>query len=93
MVSDEKQLLTEGSIIKKLILFTVPLFIGNLCQQLYNTADAAIVGKYLDKTDLAAVNSSGSLIFMLVSLFLGISVGAGVVISFVSYGAAALIFG
>ena len=81
MVSDEKQLLTEGSIIKKLIIFTIPLFIGNLCQQLYNTADAAIVGKYLDKTDLAAVNSSGSLIFMLVSLFLGISVGAGVVIS------------
>ena len=81
MVSDKKQLLTEGSIIKKLILFTIPLFIGNLCQQLYNTADAAIVGKYLDKTDLAAVNSSGSLIFMLVSLFLGISVGAGVVIS------------
>ena len=81
MVSDEKQLLTEGNIIKKLIIFTIPLFIGNLCQQLYNTADAAIVGKYLDKTDLAAVNSSGSLIFMLVSFFLGISVGAGVVIS------------
>ena len=81
MEIDKRNLLTEGNIVKKLILFAVPLFIGNLCQQLYNTADAAIVGKYLDKTDLAAVNSSGSLIFMLVSLFLGISVGAGVVIS------------
>ncbi len=81
MEADRKTLLTEGSIWKKLVLFSVPIFIGNLCQQLYNTADAVIVGKFLDKTDLAAVNSSGSLIFMLVSLFFGISVGAGVVIA------------
>ncbi len=81
METNRKTLLTEGNIFKKLILFSVPIFIGNLCQQLYNTADAVIVGQFLDKTDLAAVNSSGSLIFMLVSLFLGISVGAGVVIS------------
>ncbi len=81
MEAERKTLLTEGSIWKTLVMFSIPIFIGNLCQQLYNAADAVIVGRFLDKTDLAAVNSSGSLIFMLVSLFFGISAGAGVVIA------------
>ncbi len=73
--------MTEGSVTKNLILFSLPLLLGNLFQQLYNTADSVIVGKFVGKEALAAVTSSGSLIFLLNSLFLGIAMGAGVVIS------------
>lgn len=74
-------LMTEGSIGKQLILFAFPLLLGNLFQQLYNTVDAVIVGKFVGSEALAAVNSSTPLINLLVSFFMGISVGAGVVIS------------
>lgn len=73
--------LTEGPIWKKLLLFALPIFLGNVFQQLYNTADTLIVGRFLDKSALAAVSSSGSLIFTLVGLFNGIAMGAGVIIS------------
>lgn len=73
--------MTDGPILKRIITFAVPIFLGNLFQQLYNTADSLIVGNFIDKTALAAVSSSGSLIFMLVGFFSGISIGAGVVIS------------
>lgn len=73
--------LTEGSIWKKLLLFALPILLGNIFQQLYNTADTLIVGRFLDKAALAAVSSSGSLIFTLIGFFSGISMGAGVVIS------------
>ena len=71
--------MTEGPIWKRLIAFAVPLFWGNLFQQMYNTADSLIVGNFLGSNALAAVSSSGSLIFLLVGLFNGISIGAGVV--------------
>lgn len=74
-------LLTEGSIWKKLIAFAIPLFLGNLFQQLYNTADSLIVGNFLGSEELAAVSSSGSLIFLMVGFFNGLSMGAGVVIA------------
>lgn len=74
-------LLTEGSIWKKLIGFALPLFLGNLFQQLYNTCDSLIVGNFIGSEALAAVSSSGSLIFLLVGLFNGIAMGAGVVIA------------
>ena len=74
-------LLTEGCIWKQLIAFTFPLFLGNLFQQLYNTADSLIVGNFLGSNALAAVSSSGNLIFLMVGFFQGISVGAGVVIA------------
>lgn len=74
-------LLTEGSIPKKILAFAFPLFLGNLFQQLYNTADSLIVGNFIGSDALAAVSSSGSLIFLLVGFFNGVSVGAGVVIS------------
>ena len=61
--------------------FAIPLFLGNLFQQMYNTADSLIVGNILGSDALAAVSSSGSLIFLLVGFFNGIAVGAGVVIS------------
>ena len=78
---DNKELLTEGSIRRKLILFALNIFLGNLFQQLYNTADSVIVGNFLGHNALAAVSSSGNLIFLTVGLFVGISMGAGVVIS------------
>lgn len=64
-----------------MLLFALPILMGNIFQQLYNTVDALIVGHFLDKQALAAVTSSGSLIFMLVGFFSGIAMGAGVVIS------------
>lgn len=76
-----KTLLTEGTIWKKIIAFAFPLFLGNVFQQLYNMADSLIVGNFIDSDALAAVSSSGSVIFLLVGFFNGISVGAGVVIA------------
>lgn len=73
--------LTEGPIWKKITAFAIPLFLGNLFQQLYNTADSLIVGNFLGSDALAAVSSSGSLILLLVGFFNGIAVGAGVVIA------------
>ena len=73
--------MTEGSISRKIILFAIPLFLGNLFQQLYNTADSLIVGNFLGSNALAAVSSSGNLIFLMVGFINGISMGAGVVIA------------
>ena len=73
--------MTEGPIWKRIIAFAIPLFLGNLFQQLYNTADSLIVGNFLGSEALAAVSSSGSLIFLLVGFFNGIAIGAGVVIA------------
>ncbi len=70
-----------GSISKSIIKFAVPLFFGNMFQQLYNTADSLIVGNKLGNTALAAVSSTGMLIFLLVGFFQGIGLGAGVVVS------------
>ena len=72
---------STGSVSAKIIAFAFPLFLGNLFQQLYNAADTLIVGNFLGPEALAALSSSGSLIFMLVGFFNGMAVGAGVVIS------------
>ncbi len=74
-------LMTSGPIWKKIIAFAIPLFFGNLFQQLYNTADSLIVGNYLGSSALAAVSSSGNLIFLMVGFFNGIAIGAGVVVA------------
>lgn len=79
--NEQSTLLTEGPIAKKIIAFALPLFLGNLFQQLYNTADSLIVGNFLGSEALAAVSSSGSLIFLMVGFFNGIAIGAGVVIA------------
>lgn len=73
--------MTEGSIGGLMLRFAAPLFFGNLFQQLYNTADALIVGRFLGDEALAAVSSTGSLIFLIISLFEGIAAGGGVIIS------------
>jgi putative MATE family efflux protein len=62
-------------------MFALPLFWGNLFQQLYNMADSLIVGNFLGKSSLAAVTCTGSLIFLLVGFFNGTAMGAGVVIA------------
>lgn len=79
--AQSKNLLTEGPIWKRMILFAIPIFLGNLFQQLYNTADSLIVGNFLGSSALAAVSSSGSLIYLMVGFFNGIAIGAGVVIA------------
>lgn len=73
--------LTEGSIAKNIIKFAIPMFIGNLFQQLYNVADSLVVGNFLGSDALAAVTSTGSLIFLLVGFFNGTAMGAGVIIA------------
>lgn len=79
--TQSKNLMTEGPIWKKIIFFAMPMFLGNLFQQLYNTADSLIVGNFLGSNALAAVSSSGNLIFLMVGFFNGIAMGAGVVIA------------
>ena len=86
MNTESKTRMTEGSISRKIIFFAIPLFLGNLFQQLYNTADSLIVGNYLGSDALAAVSSSGNLIFLMVGFINGIAMGAGVVIA-MYYGA------
>ncbi len=76
-----KQDLTKGNILKQLIIFSIPLLIGNLFQQLYNTVDSVIVGNFVGKNALAAVGASGPIINMLVGFFMGLATGASVVIS------------
>lgn len=73
--------LSEGPIKRKLLLFALPILLGQIFQQLYNTFDSLIVGIFLGDQALAAVSSSGSLIFMMVGFFQGIALGAGVIIA------------
>ena len=75
------QNMTEGSPVSLILRFALPIFISQVFQQLYSTADAFIVGKYLGTNAFAAVSSSGTLIMLLTSLFIGTAMGAGVAIS------------
>lgn len=78
--------MTQGTIWKQFIAFSVPMAIGLLFQQLYNTVDTLVVGQFVGKEALAAVGSTGSILNMMVGLCAGLSTGASVVIS-QSYGA------
>ena len=73
--------MTDGSIIRHLITFAFPLLIGNIFQQLYNTVDTWVVGNYVSNEAFSAVGTVGPIINMLIGFFLGLSSGAGVVIS------------
>ena len=81
MAMKKTTLMTEGNIWKQILFFSIPLILGNLLQQLYNTADSIIVGNFVGSEALAAVGSSGSLINLLISFCMGASAGAGVVIA------------
>ena len=68
-MKEERNRLTEGAIAGKLIRFAIPVFLGSVFQQLYNTADALIVGRMLGSQALAAVSATGVLVILLISLF------------------------
>lgn len=80
-MSSEKNLLTVGSVPKKMLFFTIPIFLSNLFQQLYNAVDSLIVGNFVGQEALAAVGSSASLIMLLVGFVNGVSLGAGVLVA------------
>ncbi len=81
MTQEVRGLMSEGNIWKQLTLFAIPLVLGNIFQQLYNAVDSMIVGNFVGKEALAAVTSSSPIINLLISFFMGLSVGAGVVIA------------
>ncbi len=73
--------MTVGTPWKKILMFAVPMLIGNVAQQLYSTADSVIVGRFIGDNALAAVGSAGPIYNLLLVLFMGIAVGAGVVVA------------
>ena len=78
--------MTEGAPWQRITEFAVPMLLGNIAQQLYNTADSIIVGMYVGDNALSAVGSASPILNMLLALFVGVATGAGIVIS-QSYGA------
>ena len=77
--------LTEGSVAKKMMLFSLPLMAGNLLQQCYNIADTLIVGRFIGANALAAVGSAYTLMTFLTSIILGLCMGSGALFS-IRYG-------
>ena len=77
----EKNLLTAGSVQKKMVRYALPLIVGNLFQQLYNAVDSLIVGNFVGSSALAAVTGTGNLVFLLIGFFNGMAIGEGVVIA------------
>jgi len=73
--------MTQGNILRHILTFAFPLLIGNLFQQLYNTVDTWVVGNYVSNTAFSAVGTVAPIINMLIGFFMGLSSGAGVVIS------------
>ena len=73
--------MTIGSPWKRIMEFSIPMLLGNIAQQLYNTADSVIVGMYVGDNALAAVGSASPILNLLLALFVGISTGAGIVVS------------
>lgn len=73
--------MTQGVPWQKIVLFTVPMLLGNIAQQLYNTVDSIVVGKYVGDNALAAVGSAGPILNLLLVLYVGISIGAGIMVS------------
>ena len=84
--SNVKNDLTHGTPWKKIIRFALPLFLGNIIQQLYNTVDAAVAGHFIGSHALAAVGSNMTIMQMAVAIFFGITMGANILIS-QNYGA------
>ena len=73
--------MTEGTPWRKIVIFTVPMLIGNIAQQLYSTVDSIVVGKYVGDNALAAVGSAGPILNLLLVLFIGISMGASIMVA------------
>jgi putative MATE family efflux protein len=81
MIRFGRQSLTEGTIWKSIILFAIPLLLSNFLQQLYNTADLLIVGRFSGATAMASVGATGAVTGMLVGLSVGLATGCSVIIS------------
>ena len=81
MAEQDQNLLTVGSVPRKMLTFALPIFLSNLFQQLYNAVDSLIVGRFIGEQALAAVSSSSSLIMLLTGFINGLSLGAGVLIA------------
>lgn len=73
--------MTEGEPWKRIVIFTLPMLIGNIAQQLYSTVDSIVVGKYVGDNALAAVGSAAPILNLLLVLFMGISMGAGIMVA------------
>ena len=73
--------MTEGTPWKRILMFSIPLLIGNIAQQLYSTVDSIVVGHYVGDNALAAVGSAAPLFNLLLVLFVGISAGVGIMVS------------
>ena len=73
--------MTKGSVMRQIVIFAIPLFIGNLFQQAYNMVDAVVVGRFVGKDALAAVGTSFPAFFLLVALVMGLTMGASIVVS------------
>ena len=73
--------MTQGRPWERIVIFTIPMLIGNIAQQLYNTVDSIVVGKYVGDNALAAVGSASPIFNLLLVLFVGISMGAGIMVS------------
>ena len=80
-MKNDSAVMTEGSYKKKIVYFAIPIFFGSLFQQMYSTADSLIVGNFLGSSALAAVSSSGNLIFLLIGFIQGLTIGCSVVIA------------
>jgi putative MATE family efflux protein len=86
---DKSRNLTEGSILKNMILFALPMMAGNLLQQIYNITDTVIVGRFVGPDALAAVGSAYTLMTFLTSVIIGLCMGSGALFS-KSYGAGSM---
>ena len=73
--------MTMGRPWEGILIFTVPMLIGNIAQQLYNTVDSIVVGNFVGDNALAAVGSAGPILNLLIALFVGISTGASIMVS------------
>ena len=73
--------MTVGKPWKQIVIFTIPMLIGNIAQQLYNTVDSIVVGKYVGDNALAAVGSASPILNLLLVLFIGISMGTSIMVS------------
>ena len=78
---ENRNRMTEGPIAGAIIRFAVPLFLGNLFQQMYNSVDSLIVGNFLGNSALAAVSATGTLIQLMIGFFQGVFLGAGVLVA------------
>ena len=73
--------MTEGPLLKNIVLYTIPIILTSILQLLFNAADLVIVGRFKGSLSVAAVGATGSITMLIVNLFIGLSVGAGVTVA------------